>query len=231
MEKGIRAAVFAVTSWLLAATATNATGAFIPIESSSFTASPSSKGEFLADGSARLFEDDFFGTTLLTNAPPVDAQVIAALPGTILAVDYRFQWGATDSDDRFSAVLLGDGLATSVEQIIDEPGSGVLRFDLDALRLTGVSALGIEFALTSAFDNSYGSSLVLSDLQTLIPSPGSLVLLGGGLVYLWQLRRSRRPQGEHPSVLPNTEARHDPRFIRRFLPDCPRRTRLDNGIG
>lgn len=169
----------------------------IPIDSTNFDANPSDKVTFHPDGSATIMEDPFLGTTLLTNAPPVNPEVIIALPNTILSFNYDLTFGAFDTGDVFSAVLLESGVATPFELIVSMPGSGLLEFDLEALGLTGVSELGIEFALESNFDFESGSTIFVSNLQTRqVPLPGSLLLMSAGLV-AWRISRRQPAIPDH----------------------------------
>ena len=171
----------------------------IPIDPTNFDADPADKVMFHPDGSATMEEDDFFGSTLLTNAPPTNPEVIVALPKTILSFHYDFNYGTSDEGDYFSAVLLESGVATGYEVFIDIAGSGVVEFDLDALGLTNIPELGIEFTLASD-DFEYGSTVLISNLQTRVPLPATLLLLGSGLFGLRSPRRLcvfvRRIRGE-----------------------------------
>lgn len=180
-----------LAAWLLIAAPANTAAAVIPLDDTHFMATPPERVVFNADGSATLTEDAAFGSTLLTHAPPNQPEVIAALPGTMLSFHYDLVLGASDSGDILVAGLLESGVATLIEQIVDQPGRGILTFDLDALGLTGVTELGIELALLSG-DLVYGSSVTIADLQTRIPLPPTPLLAAAGLLAIYGGRGPRR---------------------------------------
>lgn len=154
----------------------------IPIDAAGFMADPASHVEFGMDGSATIFEDDFFGSTLLTNAPPSDSEVLVASVGEQLSFNYNFAIGTFDTDDLFIAVLLQDGLAlgSEFEFSTDQAGTADVRFDLTDL--AGLANIGIEFSLVSGLDGVYGSQVVISDLRVApIPVASTLLLFAAGL--------------------------------------------------
>jgi len=170
-------------SLAVAAAPLTAVAGSIPIDATNFSLGPDAVVTFNPDGSALLAEDPNFGLSQIFNDPAGgDPLVIEALPGGFLSFDYDFQYGALDTDDSFTAVLLDSGVAigSPYEFFIDAPGAGQVVFDLSGL--VGTADLGIDFSLTSG-DFDFESTILLSNLRTFqVPVPATALLLVVGLI-------------------------------------------------
>ena len=154
----------------------------IPIDATNFTGDPAGKITFHPGGSATLAEDDFLGSTLLTNAPPFEPEVIIAAPGTFLSFDYDFTIGGSDFDDLFNVELLDTGLAIGSPFSFSTMAAGTGHVEWDLGALVGTSPLGIEFSLISG-DFEFGSTVLVSNLRTFqAPLPATALLLLAGLL-------------------------------------------------
>lgn len=171
------------------------TGAYaIPVDLNSFTLE--GDGSIASDGSSATLEvqDPEYGYTLLVNDPLWGDSGIG-----VGADAYSFSFGfefleATGNNSKLYVRLL-DGLSGDLiaDFSVVETSTGTHSFDLTTL-LTGQTLLGLDFTITEYeynSDNGYnvGSWVTISDLDLArnpapIPEPGTIMLLGTGLVAL-----------------------------------------------
>ncbi len=157
------------------------------------------------DGSSALMEEDQnLFTVLLSNDPGLgDPDIITA--GTapnFLIFDFDFVEPA-GNDDEFGAFVLdssGVSVGPAFEFFTQTPGSGTVTFDisLSALPPLPGGPFGLQFQLSSLFDDAaFDSKVTISNVR-IVPEPGSLLLFSAGFGTL--LFRRRRSKGQAASA-------------------------------
>ena len=151
-----------------------------------------------ADGSSALMEEDaMFSIVILSNDPGLgDPNVVIPNVDILLLFDYDFIEGP-GSDDEFSAFVLdgitGIPVGPPFEFFVQDSASGTISFDLTPLF---GQTLGLQFELAAlSGDSDLLSTVNISNVSldpgTPIPEPGTLTLLGVGLLCLASFSRKK----------------------------------------
>jgi len=155
-----------------------------------------------ADGSSAVMDEDPSWITVLLSNDPFFGDPGIMVPDDLLtlAFDYSFTEGAGNDDDFYALVFDGDTGTLIDDFLIEDSGSGIVSWDLSGLD-PATTLLGLEFQL-NAYDWGTDSSVSINnvymetaDAVAPIPEPGTIILLGTGLVGLFGLGRKRFLKG------------------------------------
>lgn len=162
-------------------------------------------GSIASDGSSAFLEEDSeFGYTLLTNDPlSVDPGI--GVPAGALSLSFSYDFSEAPDNDTEFYVRLFDGKTGDflLDFLRNSSDIGSVAFDLTGLDWPAQNLLGLEFTLAEyGLDQEgnfmTGSTVTIRNLQVagtdqvVIPEPGTMILLGAGLIALGFLQRKQR---------------------------------------
>lgn len=182
------------TLWLLALVLVpfQAQASTVLIDLTAFYADPTVT--VAADGaSAVIVEDPTLIGGLLSNDPGMGDPGIG-VPQNLLSLTftYSFTLGVNNSDNFYAKVFNGDTGEILADFLTESSNAGTIHWDLSGIA-SSISLLGLEFQLNSN-DAAFDSFVSISNpyLETsAVPVPGTMILLGSGLVGLLAFRKGR----------------------------------------
>lgn len=161
-------------------------------------------GGILNASSAFLEVDPVSGGGMLQN-DPIWGDPGISVPSGALYLSFSYDFSEAAGNDTGFYVKLSDGHTGGFikDFLLNETKIGDVKFDLTSLNWPTQNLLGLEFMLTEYNfdqDDNYmtGSTVTISNLklvrtdQVVIPEPGTMMLMGAGLMAFGLLQRKRR---------------------------------------